>query len=215
VGCSRSPRQATATTAKGFLDTLLARSPFSVRAIQVDGGSEFEAAFEEACQERSIRLFVLPPHSPKLNGHVERAHRTHAEEFYEVYDGGLDISSVNQALRKWETVYNTVRPHHALDGLTPAEHLRHYHPESTPKLPHMSWTPHNRALTIVYPETILKLQRNSIGTPSYFEVKTPIGLMKLNLMVTQWGRMSCGTQPSSPIITQPELSSTAETAYQF
>ena len=129
--------QATATTAKGFLDTLLARSPFPVRAIQVDGGSEFEAAFEEACQDRSIRLFVLPPHSPKLNGYVERAHRTHAEEFYEVYDGGLEISSVNQALRKWETVYNTVRPHQALDGLTPAEYLKHYHPGLTPKLSHM------------------------------------------------------------------------------
>jgi hypothetical protein len=25
-------------------------------------------------------LFVLPPRSPKLNGHVERAHRTHTEE---------------------------------------------------------------------------------------------------------------------------------------
>jgi hypothetical protein len=55
-----------------------------VRAIQVDGGSEFEAAY----QDRSIRLFVLAPHSLKLNGCVERAHRTHAEEFYQVYDGG-------------------------------------------------------------------------------------------------------------------------------
>jgi len=130
-------RQATATTAKDFLDTLLARLSFPLKAIQVAGGSEFEAAFEEACQERSIRLFVLPPHSPKLNGYVGRAHRTYAEEFYEVYDGGLEISSVNQALRKWETVYNTVRPHHALDGLTPAEYLNKCHPESTPKLSHM------------------------------------------------------------------------------
>ena len=31
-------------------------------------------------------LFVLPPRSPKLNGHVERAQRTHKEEFYEVRD---------------------------------------------------------------------------------------------------------------------------------
>jgi putative transposase len=47
--------------------------PFLVKAIQVDGGSEFEAAFEEECQKRNIRLFVLPPNSPKLNGYVERA----------------------------------------------------------------------------------------------------------------------------------------------
>ena len=45
----------------------------------MDGGSEFMAGFERACQEAGIRLFVLPPHSPKLNGHVERANRTHTE----------------------------------------------------------------------------------------------------------------------------------------
>ena len=37
--------RATATTAAHFLDVLKERMPFSVRAIQVDGGSEFEAAF--------------------------------------------------------------------------------------------------------------------------------------------------------------------------
>ena len=31
----------------------------------------------------SIKLFVLPPGNPKLNGHVERANRTHTEEFYQ------------------------------------------------------------------------------------------------------------------------------------
>jgi len=35
-------------------------------------GVEFEAIFEEECQKRGIKLFVLPPRSPKLNGHVER-----------------------------------------------------------------------------------------------------------------------------------------------
>lgn len=72
-------RRATATSAAAFLDTLLARMPFPVRAIQVDGGSEFHAAFETTCQQRGIRLFVLPPRSPKLNGHVERAQRTHTD----------------------------------------------------------------------------------------------------------------------------------------
>jgi hypothetical protein len=58
--------------------------PFAIRAIQVDGGSEFHAAFEAECQRRALRLFVLPPRSPKLNGAVERAQRTHREEFYEL-----------------------------------------------------------------------------------------------------------------------------------
>jgi len=44
--------------------------------VQVDGGSEFYGDFEEACKELGIRLFALPPRSPKLNGVVERLNRT-------------------------------------------------------------------------------------------------------------------------------------------
>ena len=111
--------RATATLAAGFLDTIQQRMPFPVRAIQVDGGSEFQAGFEQACQERNIRLFVLPPRSPKLNGCVERAQRTHTEEFYEVNDFPLEIAPPNQKLRHWELTYNTIRPHQALGYLTP------------------------------------------------------------------------------------------------
>ena len=63
--------RATATTAAHFLDKLARRLPFPLRAIQVDGGSEFEAVFEEECQRRNIKLFVLPPRSPKLNPSAE------------------------------------------------------------------------------------------------------------------------------------------------
>lgn len=113
--------RATAQAAASFLETLLERMPFPVRAIQVDGGSEFKADFERACQERELPLFLLPPRSPKLNGHVERAHRTHQEEFYEVEDLPDTIGELRQKLRAWETVYNTVRPHQALGQRTPAE----------------------------------------------------------------------------------------------
>jgi len=57
--------RATAITAALSLDTLEKRMPFPVKAIQVDGGSEFEAIFEEECQRRDIKLFVLPPRSPR------------------------------------------------------------------------------------------------------------------------------------------------------
>ena len=74
--------RATATTAARFRDELERRMPFKIKAIQVDGGSEFEAVFEEECWWPEIRLFVLPPRSPKLNGGAEQAHRTHTESFY-------------------------------------------------------------------------------------------------------------------------------------
>ena len=128
--------QATAATAAGFLEALEARMPFRIRALQVDGGSEFAAGFEQACQRRGLRLFVLPPRSPKLNGHVERAQRTHTEEFYECYDGDLDLSALRPALRAWEHTYNHVRPHQALGYLTPVEFLAHHDPRGSAS--HMS-----------------------------------------------------------------------------
>jgi transposase InsO family protein len=116
-------RSATARLASEMLDALAARMPFPVRAISVDGGSEFMAEFEAACEARGIALFVLPPRSPKLHGAVERANRTHTEEFYEVTDALLAPDDIRTELLAWEWTYNTVRPHQALGYLTPAEYL--------------------------------------------------------------------------------------------
>lgn len=115
--------RATAIAASQFLETLLHRMPFPVRALQVDGGSEFAAEFEQACQQRGLHLFVLPPRSPKLNGAVERANRTHTEEFYQVHSCSLEMNQLNRELRQWEKIYNTVRPHQSLGYLTPLQFL--------------------------------------------------------------------------------------------
>ena len=116
-------RRATAKDAAAVLDRLAERMPFRVRAISIDNGSEFMAEFEAACEDRDIRLFVLPPRSPKLHGAVERANRTHTEEFYEVTDAEPELAAFQAELRAWEAVYNTIRPHQALGYLTPAEYL--------------------------------------------------------------------------------------------
>ena len=116
--------QATAGTATVFLDELMDRLPFPVQAIQVDGGSEFMGAFETACQAKGIALYVLPPRSPKLNGRVERLNGTSRREFWECYDGDLDLPTVRNALQAWEETYNPVRPHQALGYATPQAFLR-------------------------------------------------------------------------------------------
>ena len=103
---------------------LAAPHALSIRAVQVDGGSEFAAEFEQACQQRGLHLFVLPPRSPKLNGAVKRANRTHTEEFYQVTACSLEMKKLNRELRHWEKIYNTVRPHQALGYLTPLQFLR-------------------------------------------------------------------------------------------
>jgi len=116
-------RQATAATSTRFLDEIEQRMPFKLRAIQIDGGSEFQSLFEEECQRRGIQLFVLPPRSPKLNGGVERANRTHTEEFYEVTDSSFDIGDLRPKLLQWESICNTKRPNQALGYLTPLQFL--------------------------------------------------------------------------------------------
>ena len=122
---------ATARLASRALDDLIARSPFAIKALQVDGGSEFMAEFEDACKEKGILLFCLPPRSPKLNGRVERANRTYREEFYNCSDATPTVAGFKADLLAWEHTYNHIRPHQALGYLTPAEFLATFHTTST------------------------------------------------------------------------------------
>ena len=119
-------RSAGSKNAARFLETLIEECPFPVRAIQVDNGSEFYAEFERACEARKIKLYLLPPRSPKLNGKVERANRTHREEYYERTDVAQDINDHNEDLKSWQDIYNTVRPHQALNYKTPLEIIEEY-----------------------------------------------------------------------------------------
>ena len=124
--------RATAHLAAGFLSELLAKAPFPIRAIQVDGGSEFMAEFEEACQQYNVKLFVLPPKSPKLNGYVERMQRTFKDEFY-TQPLPSRIPELQQELNAYLDYYNRRRPHRALDGLAPLEFLAMMQGESVPE----------------------------------------------------------------------------------
>lgn len=125
--------RATATTAVRALEAVLERLPFRVRALQVDGGGEVMAEVEAACQARGMRLFALPPRSPKLNGGVERAQRTHGEEFYACTEAEPTVQGLRAELRQWEAVYNTVRPHQALGYRTPWEAVQAWQAEASNK----------------------------------------------------------------------------------
>jgi transposase InsO family protein len=115
--------RATAHTASLFLDKVLAQMPFPVKAIQVDGGSEFKAQFEQACQDKGLTLYELPPKRPQLNGAVERCNGAWRYEFYGVYDLPRTLDQLNPLLDSFQHLYNHHRPHGALAGLTPAAYL--------------------------------------------------------------------------------------------
>lgn len=121
VGMKAYKRQ-TSTAAADFLHHLKTKFPFRIRAIQIDGGSEFMDQFEEACRRAKILLFLNPPRRPQFNGGVERSNRTHREEFYEVEDVSLDIGEHNKQLAKYEYDHNYIRPHQALELKTPYEY---------------------------------------------------------------------------------------------
>jgi len=66
---------------------------------------------------------MLPSRSPKLNGGVERAYRTHTEELYEVTDSFFELNEPRAELLEWETIYNTFRLHQASGYMTPLQFL--------------------------------------------------------------------------------------------
>ena len=116
--------RATAQNAADFLDKVTAEMPWPVKAIQIDGGSEFMAEFEDACKDRQIPLYVLPPRSPKLNGAVERCNGAWRYEFYATVDLPDQIDKIAHHVDAFQHLYNHHRPHGALDGLTPNEYLK-------------------------------------------------------------------------------------------
>jgi putative transposase len=129
--------RATAASAAMFLDKLMADMPFKVDAIQVDGGSEFMAEFEHACRQRDVKLYLLPPRSPEINGAVERCNSSWRYEFYAVYDLPTHLADLNPLIDAFQNRYNTYRPHGALGGKTPAQYLA-AHQAKEAHLSHMS-----------------------------------------------------------------------------
>lgn len=116
--------RATSATAARFLEKVLRECPFPIAGIQVDGGSEFMAAFEAACAEHGIDLYVLPPKSPKLNGTVERMQETWRSEFYEAYELPWTVTELRPLVQRFQDLYNTYRPHQSLQQTPPANYLQ-------------------------------------------------------------------------------------------
>ena len=123
---------ATAGCAKNFLDKLLTAFPIVMKGIQVDGGCEFMAEFEQACKDKGLTLFVLPPKRPQLNGAVERAQGSWRYEFYACHDLPHRLDPLNERIDAFAHLYNNYRPHGALGGQTPSEYFNRTSQEAQP-----------------------------------------------------------------------------------
>lgn len=111
--------------AKIFLERILREVSYQIHTIQTDNGSEFAKYFDEALEELSITHKWSLPHSPKVNGYVERFNGVIQSEFidYHVDLGVFDKPLFDQKLSEWMVWYNTRRPHHSLGLKTPQYRL--------------------------------------------------------------------------------------------
>lgn len=106
-----------------FLSRCLKKFPFAIRAVQTDNGPEFLKHFDALCKELGLPHYFIYPRTPKQNTYVENSHLSDEKEFYLRGNIGYDIGSMQESLEKWEHTWNYVRPHEALNYLTPEEYL--------------------------------------------------------------------------------------------
>jgi len=91
--------------------------------VRTDNGHEFQAQFHWHVEDLGIGHVYIKPRTPRLNGKVERSHRTDDLEFYQLLSYTDDID-LNEKLRVWEDYYNFDQPHGSLNGKAPYEVLK-------------------------------------------------------------------------------------------
>jgi hypothetical protein len=108
-----------ASTIRASLQRVAEQPPFPITGIKMDGGNEFKAEFETHCQERAIRLFVLPRALPNSMAWSNAHSGSTATRSMLAPISSPSWNPCKAALRTCEDSCNTVRPHRALDYLIP------------------------------------------------------------------------------------------------
>lgn len=113
--------------AKAFLLSILSELPFSLHTIHTDNGSEFHALFDQVVRQLKLTHLWSPPRTPKVHSHIERFNGVLQDEFvnYHLDTAVTDRQQFQKELETWLTWYNTQRPHHALNLMSPDQYLQH------------------------------------------------------------------------------------------
>lgn len=92
------------------------------RQIRIDNGPELiSQRLAEWAQEHHVELAHIQPGKPAQNAYIERFNRTFQEEVLDAYLFD-DLQEVRAITEHWLYEYNTIRPHEALQGLTPYQY---------------------------------------------------------------------------------------------
>lgn len=115
--------------AADFMAKLTQVTPYPIKAIQTDNGSEFLDHFDRVAKKAGVVHFFTYPRCPKQNACIERFNRTLQEEFV---DGNCalleepDTKIFNNALIDYLLWYNTKRPHNSLGNKVPMSAVTDY-----------------------------------------------------------------------------------------
>lgn len=115
-----------------FLLECVKATPFVIRAVQTDNGAPFQKHFDALCKAKGIPHYYIYPRTPKQNTYVEISHGADQREFYEQGNVREDIDVMRKKIAEWEDTWNNVRPHQALNYLTPNQYLEKW---QTSRLP--------------------------------------------------------------------------------
>lgn len=123
-GLIRAYTTASSASAADFLARVKLNFPFPIQAVNTDNGSEYLLHLHQACQKMGITHYFSYPHTPKMNGRVERFIKTLTYEFFNWQDDLIpEIDHLNSKCELFNHKYQTQRFHQALNYQTPAEYV--------------------------------------------------------------------------------------------
>ncbi len=124
---SRAAPAETTQEAWALMETALARHGRPVMLLS-DGGSAFTSrrttggvsVFEQRLRDHGINPVVSSPRHPQTCGKKERDWQP-LKRWLSAQDAAVDLDQLQRLLDAYDVLFNTERPHQALNGATPAE----------------------------------------------------------------------------------------------